>query len=337
MSATNSSGKRTGSIVAIVASVVLLLAAALLYSNRQYLTDQVSVWVYSPTQAVQDINNTVDFSNKGTFYFYATQPEVATAEAFNQDCPRQESSSPILGCYVNNRIYIYDVTNQQLDGIEEVTAAHEMLHAVWDRLGNSEKQRLTTLLQDEYQKHATGELATRMAYYERNEPGQVTNELHSILPTEVKDLSPELEAYYMQYFDDRQKVVTLHDRYSGVLSDLTNKITTLYEQLTTLSASIESASAAYTTQTDQLSTGIAAFNSRAQNGGFTTQQQFNSERSLLLNQSAQLESSRNAINEDIDRYNDMYGEYQDLATQLDSLNKSLDSITNLPQIPTIEE
>ena len=35
----------------------------------------------------------------------------------------------VLGCYANREISIFNVTDQRLDGIREVTAAHEMLHA----------------------------------------------------------------------------------------------------------------------------------------------------------------------------------------------------------------
>ena len=338
MLATKSSGRvRAGSITAAIVSIVVLAIAALLYLNRQYFSDQLVVWSYEPTAAIQDVSTRVAFSDKGKFYFYVTQPEIATADTFNQDCPRQEPSSPILGCYSNGRIFVYDITNQQLDGIEEVTAAHEMLHAAWERLSDTEKDRLSGLLKTEYAKHATGTLAERMAYYERNEPGELVNELHSILPTEITTLSPELEAYYAQYFQDRQKVVSLHNQYNTVLEGLRTKVEGLYDQLMMLSASIESTTRTYEVQAATLSTDIDQFNARAQSGGFTTQQQFAAERSTLTARAAQIQTNRNAINTDIDRYNGLYTEYKQVAGELDSLNKSLDSITTIPQSPTIEE
>jgi uncharacterized coiled-coil DUF342 family protein len=335
--ATSSKGRSAGSVVAAVASILLLVIAGLVFLNRQYVTDQITVWSYEPSQAVQTINTRVGFSDKGSFYFYANRPDVAEASQFNQGCPRQEPSSPILGCYTGSRIFIYDITNEKLNGIEEVTAAHEMLHGAWDRLNNEERTRLTTLLRDEYTKHASGDLAERIAYYERNEPGQVVNELHSILPTEVKDLSPELEKYYAQYFEDRQKVVALHDQYSSVLKDLNTQAQALFDELTSLSATIESAKRSYDSGAAALAETVAAFNARSQNGGFSSQQQFNSERAALLAQSNTIDASRDAINSDIDRYNEAYQQYQNVAGELDTLNKSLDSISNLPQTPKIEE
>jgi hypothetical protein len=337
MSVTSSKRKVARSFIAAVASILVLATAILLFINKQYVTDQITIWSFTPSQAVQQVSDKVGFSQRGAFYFLATKPEVSSAEQFNKDCPRQEPSSPILGCYSNGRIFIYDITNSKLDGIEEVTAAHEMLHAAWDRLSDVERSRLTTLLKDEYAKHATGDLADRIAYYERNEPGQLVNELHSILPTEVADLSPELELYYSQYFNDRQAVVKLHDQYNGVLKDLNTQLNALYEELTTLGVSIESSTEVYDQQSAELSRAIAAFNQKADNAGFSTQQEFNAERAQLVQRSNLLQDTRNSINVSIDRYNEAYTEYESVAAQLDTLNKSLDSITNLPQAPTVGE
>src|SRR5690606_38163618 len=119
----------------------------------------------------------------GVFYFRATHPEIASADEFNQDCPRQEANSPILGCYSTGHIYIYDITNDALDGIEEVTAAHELLHAIWDRMSANDQQRIGGLLRSTYATISNKELKERMDYYQRNEPGQFENELHSIIGT----------------------------------------------------------------------------------------------------------------------------------------------------------
>src|SRR5690606_32509048 len=102
------------------------------------------------------------------------------------------------------------VANAQLDGIKEVTAAHELLHAAWDRLSKSEQTRLGALLEEAYTKIGTDELEERMAYYERTQPGERANELHSIIGTEMADVGEELETYYKKYFIDRQQIVAFH-------------------------------------------------------------------------------------------------------------------------------
>lgn len=324
-----------GGIIGGAVSVLILLAALWLFFNRQYIVDVATVWSYQPSSEIEAINKRINFTDNGRFYFYATKPEVATAETFNQDCPRQETNSPILGCYNMGRVYIFDITNERLDGIEEVTAAHEMLHGVWDRQSESERDRLGALLMDVYERGASPELKERMAYYERTEPGEVINELHSILPTEVAVLSPELESYYAHYFKDRQIVVALHQQYSEVFNQLVSKADTLFAELQQLSTEIDTESTQYSQAVDQLSADINTFNSRAAGGGFNSVAQFNSERAALVNRSNELDAWRSRISQKIETYNTKYEEYQLIGNEIDTLNKSIDSIKGLQEAPAL--
>lgn len=317
-------------------SIVILGIAGFLLLNQQYVKDQIAVWSYVPSSNIQSIESRIDFSGKGKFYFYATQPEADGSDKFNADCPRQEVGNPILGCYTAGRIYVYDVTNTQLDGIEEVTAAHEMLHSVWERMSASDQARMGVLLRAEYQKLGNDtDLTERMDYYQRTEPGQFENELHSILGTERATLSPELEAYYKQYFTDRQKVVDLHSKYDAVFKSLKTQSDSLYSELTTLGVSIEVRSTQYSTDTGQLSANIEVFNTRANNGSFSSISQFNSERAALFARSNKLDADRVAISSDIDTYNAKYADYQKISTQIEALNKSIDSIKALQPTPSV--
>lgn len=326
-----------GAVVGGFVSIALFAAAGFLLLNQQYVKDQIVVWAYNPSAAIKAIESRIDMTAKGQFHFYATQPTVDSSEKFNQDCPRQEVASPILGCYTSDhRIYIYDITNEQLDGIEEVTAAHEMLHAAWERMGSGEQARVGALLRAEYQKHKddTG-LVERMEYYERTEPGQFENELHSILGTEVQNLGPELQTYYAQFFKDRQKVIALHGKYDAVFTDLRTKTDALYSELTALGQSIEARTKQYNADVQQLSTEIDSFNARANNGSFSSLGEFNRERGVLVSRSNQIDANRAAISADIETYNARYADYQQLIAQLEVLNKSIDSIKDLQPAPSV--
>jgi hypothetical protein len=323
-------------IVGGIVSIAILGVAAFLLLHQQYVKDQITVWSYKVPANVQTIESRIDFSDKGRFYFYATQPTVDGSDKFNADCPRQEVGNPILGCYATGRIYVYDVTNVQLDGIEEVTAAHEMLHSVWDRMSDADRSRVSTLLEAEYKTlGANTDLTTRMSYYQRTEPGQFDNELHSILGTEIGPLSPELETYYKQYFNDRHKVVDLHAKYNTLFTDLKAQSDSLYSDLSTLGASIEARSATYDTDVKQLSSDINAFNTRANNGDFSSNNQFKAERAALLARSNTLDAERAAISSDIDTYNAKYAEYQKISSEIEVLNKSIDSIKDLQPAPSV--
>lgn len=324
----------------VKALTLLLSAAVVILSiwaifNRQFVLDQFAVWSYEPSSAIGAISQKTDMTQKGEFVFYATRPAIDTKESFNQSCPRQEVNSPILGCYTgDDRIYIYDITNSQLDGIEEVTAIHEMLHAQWKRTNSADKERLSKELEAAYASLNDPELKERMEYYKRTEPGEFTNELHSILGSEVPNLGDSLEKYYAQFFD-RSKVLAFHSAYSGVYQTLYDQVDTLFSKMETLAAKINSETASYNQATSQLSADINSFNERANNGEFSSMRAFNTERAALVARSNELDQQRESINADIDTYNSYYAQYQDVASQIDALNGSIDSFTEVQQAPSV--
>ncbi|MDB5162888.1 MAG: hypothetical protein JWO54_922 [Candidatus Saccharibacteria bacterium] len=331
-----SKSSRVRSSIAFVLSILTVGLAIWLFTNRQYVLDQLTVWSYHPSASIASLDERVQFTDKGLFTFYATQPVVAEPSEFNSKCPRREAGSPILGCYTSDdRIYVFNMSNVQLDGMKEVTAAHEMLHAVWQRMGTDEQTRLAGLLTAAYEKNASPELRERMKYYERNEPDAISNELHSILGTEVAGLGAELDAYYGQYFENRQVILDLHSKYNTVYQSLYSRADQLYKNMETLSASIETRSTQYDQDVARLSTDIDSFNNRANNGNFDSMNQFNSERAALISRSNQLDSQRSAINRDIATYGQLYDEYQSIASQIEVLNNSIDSFKALGETPTV--
>lgn len=315
-----------GHAASLVVLVICVAAAGLLFLNRQFVIDHLNVWQYRPSEEVALLASRSSMNEDGKFYFYASQPAIETAEKFNQECTRKEESTAILGCYNGRFIFIYNVTDARLDGIREVTAAHEMLHAAYDRLPGEEKARINTLLEAEYEKLKDDEeFAERMAFYARTEPGERANELHSIIGTEVATLPEALENYYKKYFDDRSKVVALHIKYAGVFAALQQRSQEISTQLTQLGNSIEAESVAYNSDIAQLNRDISAFNDKSTNGGFTSQAQFQVERNALLARARQLDGRRSSINAQIDTYNQLRSELESVASQSEALNRSINS------------
>lgn len=325
----------TAKVIAFVVSLSLVIAAFLVFYNRQLIIDQLLAIDYQPSSAVAQIATTVNFTANGKRTFYATHPEIATANEFNRECPRQETQSAILGCYTSDdRIFVYDVTNTKLNGIKEVTAVHELLHAVWQRTSNSDREKLVDLLNKAYQSSTDTALKTRMEYYRRTEPQEINNELHSIMGTEAENLGPDLEAYYSKIFN-RNAVLALHNQYKQVYANLMDRSEQLYASMTELSNSIESRSQQYTKDIAQLNVDITAFNDNANSGGFRSLSQFNSERSALVARSEALDSQRTSINGDIATYDSYYSEYQSIASEIKVLNESTDSFHTLEAVPSV--
>ncbi len=311
------------------------VGASAILLNRQHILDQIAVWQYQPSSDIASLADRAGMNDGGKFLYYASQPKLDGTQTFNNECQRIETSSAILGCYVNSRIYIYNVTDSQLDGIREVTAAHEMLHAAYQRMGDDEKKTVDALLEAEYTKLANDpDFQERMAFYARTEPAERDNELHSIIGTEVASISPELEAHYSHYFTNRQQVVALSQKYKSAFTNLTNQASQLATELDTLASRISAQSAQYNADVKTLNADIAAFNQQAASGGFLSQGQFNSQRATLLARVSALDAERDAINSDIATYNSKLATYNGIATQSEQLYNSINS--TLAPAPSVE-
>lgn len=326
MFATKSPRNKGSHLASLVVSLVAVVVAGLLLMNRQFVIDQMSVWQYEPPAAISAIVVRTSMTPLGERYFYASHPAIEDSKSFNQDCVRKEQNTAILGCYTGSRIYIYDISDPRLDGIKEVTSAHEMLHVAYDRLSLGEQHRIDNLLEVEYEKLKDNkEFSERMAFYARTEPGERGNELHSVIGTEVADISPELKTYYQQYFKDRASLVALHATYISVFTDLQTRAAQLSSELKSLSDSVSQRSTQYNDEVAALNVAIAQFNERASSGGFATQAQFQSQRADLLSRASSLDSARTAINDDVARHDRLRAELETIASQSDTLNRSIDS------------
>ena len=332
----NTKSSRAGSIASIAVSIVLLGVAAAAVLNRQYIFDQVTVWQYEPSAQLQTMSERASLSEKGEFYLYASQPVITTADEFNTVCERQESGSAVLGCYTNGRIYVYDVPNDQLDGVEEVTTAHEMLHAAWQRTSDQERTRVAALLEEAYAGLNDPELNERLDYYARTEPGERSNELHSILATEYAVLGDELEEYYSQYFIDRSKVVALHAGYEAVFNDLKAQSEALSAEMSVLKQRIDEQTAAYNAEAAAITDAINALNRESQTvdrSDSSAVNAFNAKRQEVLRRIDALTITKNDTNADVALYNEKVKQFNALVTSVNELTQSLDStLTETPDL-----
>ena len=321
-----SHSNKFGTIVIIVISCILTAMSLFLVFNRQYVIDQIAVWQYHPTSAVTTLIDRTGVNDYGKFLYLASKPKVDATQSFNNECDRVEKITSILGCYSDYHIYIYDVTDPQLDGIKEVTAAHETLHAAYIRMSLDEKAKVNALVEAEYKKLANNkDLTEMMAFYARTEPGQRGNELHSVIGTEIANISPELEAHYKKYFTDRQKVVNLYNKYISVFQKLSNRASELSDQLKVLAATITTSLAQYNTDAQTLNNDITTFNKRATDGDFSSLSQFYAERNRISSRVADLDVTRTTINADVVKYNATLDEYNSIASESKKLYNSIDS------------
>lgn len=312
-------------LLAVINLCIIVWVVVAVILNRQYIIDKYNAWEFKPSPEIAQIANDVGLNENGRFYYFASRPELDFAKEFNGECRSREQGNAILGCYKNQRIYIYNVNDERLNGLKEVTAAHEMLHAAYERLPESDKKAVTTLLEKEYRKNSDAEFSKRMDYYKRNQPGEEYNELHSIIGTEFADISPQLEDYYKRYFNNRSQVVALHSKYSDKFKELKQGSASLRKELENLSISINNASLKYNRDISNLNSEINTFNSRAKNGDFSSQEDFLNERRYLIKSTRKLEQDRANINRYIGQYESKRIEYNKLVDESNSMYKAMDS------------
>ena len=268
------------------------------------VVDVVRAYNFHAPAPVSAINKRLKLADRGTDIFYASNPQIDEKDAFNANCGTQERSTAILGCFYKDRIYLYDLKNTELDGTLEVTAAHEMLHAAYQRLTMFERWWVDKMIVAEYDKVKDDTIIKQlMAYYTVAEPGAEIDELHSILGTVMAKLDPDLEHYYTKYFNDRAAVVALNTKYNQVFNDIQTQSEALEQKLSIEEPEITTLLVQYDADRTKLEADIASFNARAKANQFATQAAFNSERSGLLIRIDELNTRRDIINAKVVTYN----------------------------------
>lgn len=314
--------------------LLLFLALVISIASRQALNDFMVAYQYRDDTTINTYAKRLKTTDRGTFLLRASRAEVNTRESFNKNCAGLVEQTVVLGCYSQQRIYVYDIHNPQLDGIKEVTMAHEMLHAAYERLDSRERFKIDELVAAEYGRITDERFRETVKSYEKLEPGEQHNELHSMLATEHAQLGQELEQYYARYFTDRKAVVATAQRYESVFRKLETTQKTLVSELEGIARDLETAIPAYEQSADRLMSDIDEFNRRADSGAFNSLGSFNAARSGLVARQSVLEAERERINASVARYNAGKQELDALNLQAADLHKSIDSISTR-KLPTL--
>lgn len=313
-------------------TLVAAIAFVWLFFNYQNLIDQVVVSQFKPTQAVIQLADDIQFTDKGEFLFLAAQPQLNDRSSFNKHCEKKAEQTVVLGCYLGpQHLYIYNVDDPRLSGVRQVTAAHEMLHVAYDRLNYSERKHVDEMIEaalPEVQK-ADSDLAERLKIYDRTEPGERNNELHSILATESAVLPANLEDYYKQYFTNRSAITALAAQYDQVFDEVQNQQNQLVTELDNLASEINSLSEQYDSESTALSSDIDQFNDRV--SSFESEAEYKAARNILMERRDELEAKRLKMNSRIQEYETKRAQLEDLNVKVKELNSKVDS-TSVPSL-----
>ncbi|NJK68978.1 MAG: hypothetical protein HC789_18500 [Microcoleus sp. CSU_2_2] len=216
--------------------------------SRIALHSQLDEWigVAPPSAPIERLAIVTTMTREAQQIFYRQTPTIEPKQTFFKVCQTKEKLNDTLimfGCYMTNgksgKIAIQSITDDRFQGVMEVTAAHEMLHAAYNRLSPSDRDKLTPQLKQAALQIKNDRLSRILKEYKQKDIALYVNELHSYLGTELGYLGDvELEKYYQRYFRDRQQVVKLADRSQESVRKLDEKSQQLKPEIETLEASL---------------------------------------------------------------------------------------------------
>lgn len=314
-----------GKVLTLLATLLLLAFPFVVWWKAQALVDWWALRGYQPSQRVVALADATTMTPYGRHIFYVNKPElVADVGLFRQQCPDNEQTI-VLGCYHSRQggIDIYDVKDPRLDGIHEVTAAHEMLHAAYERLNGSVKSKLNVLLRDYYNNRLNDDrIKNTLGSYKDLNYDDLTNEMHSIFGTEATDLPSELESHYRKYFNSRAVVAELAQNYASEFTSRTNAIKDYDNKLEALKIDIESTSNRLKEQRERIIGDRNRLDSYRASGDID---RYNSEVAAFNSQVDSYNRSVERLRRSISEYNRLLDERNELAKELQSLDESIDT------------
>jgi len=199
----------------IASFAVFVIIGSIFVTNRWQFYDWWRMRGRTVSEDIRQLSLNSSMSATASKIFYSAYPDIITEKGiFSEKC-RGDEQTIVLGCFVDgHKIYIYHINDDRLSGAEVVTAAHEMLHAAYQRLSPAQRTQINKLIDNEYSKVTDQRIIDVINNYKKN-GANIQNELHSILPTEVKTLSPELEEYFAKYFTNRNTVFEASQKYKN--------------------------------------------------------------------------------------------------------------------------
>lgn len=309
-------------LVTLLFCLFILAAPVVAWLNQEAIYDAYRLRNYQAPLNVSQLATDDTLTDYSRHLFYVYHPQLQNKEDFHASCSGSEKTI-VLGCYILRRgIYLYDIQDDRLAGVEQVTAAHEMLHAAYDRLSLKEKKQVNVWIADAYSKNTDQRIKDTFESYKKD-GADTTNELHSILGTEVRGLSPELENYYKRFFSNRSTVVTYSEKYQAAFSARKAQGDQYIGQLNSLK-----------TQIDNLNNQLSAdrgsidqdFNKLQQDrGSISDVNEFNKRIRAFNNRVSNYNSRVNQVSSLIDKYNDILGSYNALVVEEQQLYKAIDS------------
>ena len=292
--------------------------------NQDMLLDWLNVKPQASSPDIERLATATAMTRSAQRIFYRQDPTIEQRREFLKTCSKVPVKGVMMGCYSRRgsvgKIAIQVVTEPRLQGMMEVTAAHEMLHAAYDKFSQSERDRLTPLLESAVTRVKDERLLKVLNQYKADDRERYLNELHSHLGTEISNLGePELEKYYQKYFTNRQQTVSFAVKAGSTLRVIDERAEVLKPEIDRLEIdlkarrveldSTESQSKSSSQRLEEQSSALSQIRENAENG------LANGDRSTGL--IAKFENQRTRFNDAVEVHNAQVRERQ---VKIDSYN-----------------
>lgn len=314
---------RTKNIFSWLIFILLLAVLMIGLLKFQDISDWLKLRGYEPGERIVQLADHTTMKDPTRRLFYVNHPQLNEKPEFRQNCGDTSEKTIVLGCFINHKgIYLLNVADSRLNGVVEVTAAHEVLHAQYERLGQKERERVDKLTADFFSTLNNERIINTIEDYRTRDPDVVANELHSILATEVRDLTPELETYYSRYFTDRKQIVSYSEQYEQAFIDIETKAEDYNAKLEELTRKIDNGK----TKIEALNKKIESEQSKMDSLRSSNRiEEYNAAVGPYNNLISQYNSLLNKTRQDINAYNDLLEERNKLAIQQQELYDVIDA------------
>ena len=312
-------------LVSLLLILVLVGAGLFAWQNKWELHDRWVSRSYKATGDSTEVLNNLSLTPKGELVYKASLTEVDDKSKFRSRCPVEEyEEANVLGCYSARRIYVLKVDEPRLNGVEEVTAAHELLHAQFERMDAGERKNLRIMLTKLKPEVTDIETNNLIGSYKAKlgDSEDLYNEMFAVYGTQLDSVGKDLEEIYSKYFKDRAKIVASYKSYSSEFTSIQNKLNEYDSRLTKLKSQKEELETEAQTLNDELNQEKAELDSLS-SGDSAEQYQVAAEsyNQKVREYNALVEQIRSIIEE----YNSIVDERNSLALSAKNLQDQLNA------------
>ena len=309
----------------IILSLVIAIFGLLVILFGQRVLDLIAANSFEPTPEMAEMIDNLNLTEDANIILRAVHPALLDADDFNAHCPNNDEEMSTLGCFSpsEGRIYVFNITSSELDGVKESVLSHELLHAIYQRLNGLERSSLNSNLQEYYDSHRD----LFDDYLSKYSDTLFYTELHSIVGQRLSssELPESLREHYAKYFKDQDKIANYYKKYRIIFDELAENINRLSAEVEKWRAEVEEQRKTYKEHLDYYEDMRELHNKRSASHFYKTTQESYSAYLLVRETYDKVEKERQALNDNIDALNEKINELNEYIERSNKMNNIMNS------------